>query len=121
MNLDRIVLTGLVARGHHGVYDFERRDGQDFVIDVTAELDLRAAAESDDLDRTVHYGTLAEAVVRAAERDPVDLIEALAERIAEVVLEHAAVQATTVTVHKPQAPISVPFTDVAVTITRSRS
>ncbi|WP_198295484.1 dihydroneopterin aldolase [Diaminobutyricimonas sp. LJ205] len=121
MSLDSITLTGLVARGHHGVYDFERRDGQDFVIDVTAELDLRTAAASDDLARTVNYGELAEQVVAAAERDPVDLIEALAERIAEVVLAHPAVQSTTVTVHKPQAPLTVPFTDVAVTISRSRS
>jgi dihydroneopterin aldolase len=120
VNRDSITLTGLVARGHHGVYDFERRDGQDFIIDVTAELDLRTAAASDDLARTVNYGELAEQVVRAAERDPVDLIEALAERIAEVVLAHQAVQSTTVTVHKPQAPIGVPFTDVAVTITRVR-
>ncbi len=121
VSLDSITLTGLVARGHHGVYDFERRDGQDFVIDVTAELDLRTAAASDDLARTVNYGELAKQVVAAAERDPVDLIEALAERIAEVVLAHPAVQSTTVTVHKPQAPLTVPFTDVAVTITRGRS
>ena len=117
---DRITLTGLVARAHHGVYEFERRDGQDFVIDVTVELDLRAAASSDDLERTVHYGELAEAVVAAVERDPVDLIETLAERVAAVALAKPAVLRTTVTVHKPQAPISVPFRDVSVTITRTR-
>ena len=119
--LDRISLTGLVARGHHGVYDFERRDGQDFIIDVAVDLDLRAAAASDDLKRTVHYGELAEAVVAAVEGDPVDLIETVAERVAEIALGWAAVHSATVTVHKPQAPIAVPFTDVAVTITRSRA
>ncbi|WP_167042516.1 dihydroneopterin aldolase [Salinibacterium sp. ZJ454] len=118
---DRITLTGLVARAHHGVYDFERRDGQDFIIDVMVELDLRAAAASDDLDRTVHYGELADAVVAAVQRDPVDLIETVAERVAEVALAKPAVLSTTVTVHKPQAPISVPFTDVSVTITRTRA
>ncbi len=121
MTLDRITLTGLVARGNHGVFEHERRDGQRFVIDVVAELDLRAAASGDDLARTVHYGELAGDVVAAVERDPVDLIETVAERIAGVVLAYESVQRVTVTVHKPEAPIAVPFADVAVTITRGRA
>lgn len=119
--LDRLTLTGLRARGFHGVFEHERRDGQEFVIDVTAHLPLADAAASDELAETVHYGVLAEQVVAAAERDPVDLIETLAERIAAVVLAHAAVRRVEVTVHKPSAPITVPFADVAVTITRERS
>jgi dihydroneopterin aldolase len=118
---DRIVLTGLRATGHHGVFEHERRDGQDFVVDVTVHLDLREAGGSDDLERTVHYGVLAERVVAAIEVDPVDLIETLAERIAAIVLEFPAAHSTEVTVHKPQAPITVPFDDVAVTIVRGRS
>ncbi|QQD76349.1 dihydroneopterin aldolase [Curtobacterium sp. YC1] len=117
---DTIRLTGVRARGHHGVFDHERADGQDFVVDVAVELDARAASGSDDLDATVHYGVLAEQVVAEIERDPVDLIETLAERIAAVVLTHGAALATEVTVHKPQAPITVPFTDVSITIRRSR-
>ncbi len=91
-----------------------------FVIDVTAWLDLAAAASSDDLDRTIHYGELAEKVVVAVERDPVDLIETVAERIADVALSFPAATKVRVTVHKPNAPITVPFEDVAVTITRKR-
>jgi 7,8-dihydroneopterin aldolase/epimerase/oxygenase len=91
------------------------------VVDLTATLDLAAAGASDELERTVHYGVLAEAVVDAIQRDPVDLIETLAERIAALVLEYPAVESVRVTVHKPQAPILVPFDDVAVTIERSRS
>jgi dihydroneopterin aldolase len=115
---DVIRLTGVRARGNHGVFAQERADGQEFVVDVAVELDARPAAGSDDLDRTVHYGVLADEVVAAVETDPVDLIETLAERIAAVVLAHPAAVATEVTVHKPQA---VPFADVSITIRRTRS
>jgi dihydroneopterin aldolase len=118
---DRITLTGVRVRAHHGVYDFEREQGQEFVIDVSVEVDLSAAASGDDLGATVHYGELAEAVVAAVERDPVDLIETVAERVAAVALAYPAVDEVEVTVHKPEAPISVPFTDVAVTIVRGRA
>lgn len=120
MSGDRIRLTGLRARGNHGVFDYERRDGQEFVVDVTVELDASTASDTDDLDNTVHYGVLAEQVVDAIQRDPVDLIETLAERIAAIVLSHPAASATEVTVHKPQAPITVPFDDVSITIRRAR-
>jgi dihydroneopterin aldolase len=120
MSRDRITLTGLRATGHHGVFEHERRDGQEFVADVTVHLSLAGAAEADELEQTVHYGELAEAVVAAIERDPVDLIETLAERIAGVALGFGRVETVDVTVHKPNAPITVPFADVAVSITRSR-
>ena len=119
--VDEITLTGLRANAFHGVFEEERRTGQVFIIDVTVYLDLRAAASSDDLGRTIHYGELAEQVVSAVESDPVDLIETVAERVAGVVLAHEAAQYVRVTVHKPSAPITVPFDDVSVTITRGRS
>jgi len=115
---DRITLTGLRARGHHGVLAHEKDSGQEFVVDVVLELDTSAAAATDDLARTVDYGALAEQVVAAVGRDPVDLIETLAARIAAVVLAAGPVRLTTVTVHKPSAPITVPFDDVSVTVVR---
>jgi len=118
---DSIILTGLRVKAHHGVYDFERENGQDFVIDVTVWLDLRTAAASDDVSRTIHYGELANEVTAAAQHNPVDLIETVAERIAAVVLLHEAAERVQVTLHKPQAPIEVPFTDVAVRIERTRA
>ena len=118
---DRITLTGVRVRAHHGVFDFEREQGQEFVIDVAVAVDLAVAASGDDLARTVHYGELAEAVADAVRRDPVDLIETVAERVAAVALAYPAVEEVEVTVHKPEAPISVPFDDVAVTIVRSRA
>ena len=118
--LDRITLTGITGYGYHGVFPEERRQGQPFVIDLCCELDLSAAAVGDDLDQTVDYGSLAQAVVADVERDPLRLIEALAERIAGTCLGFAAVQRVEVTVHKPQAPMPVPVADVAVSLTRSR-
>jgi dihydroneopterin aldolase len=118
MTSDSITLTGLRITAHHGVFDFERENGQEFVIDVTVWLDFRAAAADDDLARTIHYGELATEVADAVRRDPVDLIETLAERIADVVLAHEAAKRVRVTVHKPQAPIEVPFEDVSVQIER---
>ncbi|GAA3600250.1 dihydroneopterin aldolase [Klugiella xanthotipulae] len=118
---DTITLTGLECFAYHGVFDHERERGQRFVIDVTVDVDLRAASRSDDLGQTIHYGELAEAVVASVERDPVDLLETLAERVAATVLLSAAARATRVTVHKPDAPITVPFADVSVTIVRGRS
>ncbi|SHH21288.1 dihydroneopterin aldolase [Jatrophihabitans endophyticus] len=118
---DRIALRGLTVRGHHGVFDVERREGQDFVVDVELELSTRAAAASDDLADTVHYGELAEALATVVGGEAVDLLETLAERLAEVCLSDARVAAATVTVHKPQAPIPLTFADVAVTIRREQA
>lgn len=118
---DTITLTGITAVGHHGVFEHERRDGQPFVVDVVLHLDLRPAGQSDDLTRTAHYGELAEQVVELITGEPLDLIEALAERIASSVLASFAVDAVEVTVHKPKAPIEVPFGDVAVSIYRERT
>jgi len=120
MSSDRIVLTGLRAIGHHGVFEHERQDGQEFVIDVTVHLSLHDAAAGDDLAQTVNYGELAEQVVAAVETDPVDLIETVAERVAAVALSFPRVDTVDVTVHKPSAPITVPFADVSVSITRGR-
>ncbi len=118
--LDRIELRGISAHGHHGLFDFERENGQLFIVDVTLGLDLEPAARDGDLTKSVHYGELAQAVHDAIVTDPVDLIETLALRIADMCLSEASVQWVSVTVHKPEAPIAVTFTDVAVTIERSR-
>lgn len=118
--LDIIRLTGLSVFAHHGVMDFERRDGQEFIIDVAIFLDLAPAAASDDVVATIHYGELAEAISAAVASDPVNLIEKVATRIADLVLGDPRALRVTVTVHKPSAPITVPFSDVSVTITRGR-
>jgi 7,8-dihydroneopterin aldolase/epimerase/oxygenase len=117
---DTLVVTGIECFAHHGVFDRERREGQRFVVDLALGVDTRAAAAEDDLRRTVDYGSLVGEVVAAVERDPVDLIETLAARVAEVCLSRPLVDWARVTVHKPEAPIETTFTDVALTITRRR-
>jgi dihydroneopterin aldolase len=118
--LDRLAVTGVEAYGHHGVLDFERREGQVFGVDLALLLDTRAAARSDDLRDTVDYGSLVAKVKKAIESDPVDLIETLAERVAGICLEDPRVVEAEVTVHKPGAPIEATFDDVTLTITRGR-
>lgn len=115
-----IELTGLRAVGYHGVFDFERRDGQEFVVDVTLSVDTRPAAASDDLADTVNYGEVAAAVHARITGDPHDLIETLAERIADDCLADARVRWVEVVVHKPSAPVGVAFSDVRVRIIRQR-
>ena len=117
---DSIKLSGLTVRGTHGVYDFERREGQDFVVDVELEVDTAPAARSDDVADTVDYGVLANALAEVIAGEPVNLIETLAARLVDVCLADSRVGAATVTVHKPQAPIEHQFADVAVRIRRSR-
>ena len=117
---DRVALRGLRARGHHGVFDFERREGQDFVVDAVLYLDTGPAAVSDDVGDTVHYGLLADRLVEVVTGEPVNLIETLAERLAQVCLAEALVEGVELTVHKPSAPIEHEFSDVSVTVTRGK-
>lgn len=117
---DRIELRGLTVRGNHGVFEHERRDGQDFVIDITLWIDLAAAAASDDLNDTYDYGVLAQKAADIVAGPARDLIETVAAEIAEDVMTDDRVHAVEVVVHKPSAPIPLTFTDVAVVARRSR-
>jgi dihydroneopterin aldolase len=117
---DRISLTGLRVRGNHGVFEHERRDGQEFVVDAVLDVDTEAAAASDELGDTVDYGDLAQRLAAVVAGEPVNLLEALAARLADECLTDVRVAAATVTVHKPQAPIPLSFADVAVTVRRTR-
>lgn len=118
---DRIEILGITGVGYHGVFPDERRNGQEFRVDVTLSVDARIAAASDDLIDTVDYGTISQSVHDIITGDPVDLIETLAQRIAEVCLLDDRVEQVEIAVHKPQAPIPVPFDDVIVHVVRTRS
>ncbi|MBP2475208.1 dihydroneopterin aldolase [Crossiella equi] len=117
---DRITLTGLRVRGHHGVFEHEKRDGQDFLVDITVWIDLDIAGETDDLADTLDYGDLAQRAAAIVGGEPLNLIEAVAARVADEVMTDRRVHATEVTIHKPSAPIPLTFADVAVTARRSR-
>lgn len=117
---DRIELRGLKVRGNHGVFDHEKRDGQDFYVDITVWMDLTPAAASDDLDDTLDYGGLAERAAAIIAGPSRDLIETVAAEIADGVMTDPRVRSTEVVLHKPSAPIPLTFADVAVVAHRSR-
>ncbi|HYB36209.1 MAG TPA: dihydroneopterin aldolase [Mycobacterium sp.] len=117
---DRIELRGLTVRGRHGIYDHERSDGQDFVVDITVWIDLVDAAASDDLSDTYDYGVLAQRAADIVGGPARNLIETVAGEIADDVMNDKRVHAVEVVVHKPQAPIRQTFGDVAVVARRSR-
>jgi len=117
---DVIRLRGLRVRGFHGVLPQEREGGQPFVIDVSLEVDTAPAAASDALAETVDYAGLSERLAGVVSGEPVNLIETLAERLAAICLADPRVQAVTVEVHKPEAPVVVPVEDISVTIRRPR-
>src|SRR5258708_4159141 len=121
LTADRISLLGLRAFGRHGVFDHERRDGQEFVVDAVLWLDTRAAAAADDLALTVDYGAVAARLAAIVSGEPVALIETLADRLAAACLAaDQAGRAGEITAPKPHAPMSLPFRDVTVTIRRGR-
>lgn len=117
---DRILVSGIEVFAYHGVGEREKRDGQLFSIDVALETDLSAPGRSDDLADTVDYGHVTSRIHDLVATERWDLIERVAQRVAELVLEDQRVSAVEVTIHKPQAPIEIPFRDVAVAIRRQR-
>jgi dihydroneopterin aldolase len=121
VDTDLITLSGLRVHGRHGVFAHEREAGQDFIVDVSLRVSTTEAAASDDLRHTVDYGALADTLAAIVAGEPVNLIETLAERLADACLALDRVDSALVTVHKPQAPIAQQFSDVAVTIERRRS
>jgi len=118
---DVIHLSGLEVFAHHGFFEHERENGQVFVLDVDVEIDATAAAHSDDIQHTVDYAALSEAIRSAVASDPVHLLEALALRVFTTIFAFDLVQAATVTIHKPQAPMPVDIAGVSLTMSRERA
>jgi 7,8-dihydroneopterin aldolase/epimerase/oxygenase len=123
MATDRILLEGMIFFGYHGTLAPENELGQQFIVDVEVECDLRAAGESDDLARTVDYSAVHRQAQAIVEGPPLRLTEAVAERIAAAILrEHALVEAVRVKVAKPQVRLGATvLRGSAVEITRRRS
>ena len=117
---DTISITGLRLTGYHGVFEHEKTDGQVFIVDLAIELNTQQAGQSDDLKDTLDYSVVVDEVANRVSGQSVDLIEALAEDISHIVLSHPQPQAVTVTVHKPDAPVGHPVSDIAVTIRREK-
>jgi dihydroneopterin aldolase len=119
--LDRISIVGLRVSGRHGVFEHERVDGQDFLVDAALWLDTSAAAAADDLTLTADYGTIAGRLAAIVAGEPVALIETLAARLAAACLADPVVHEAEVTVHKPQAPVGQHVADITVTVRRGRT
>ncbi|MPQ98163.1 dihydroneopterin aldolase [Modestobacter sp. I12A-02628] len=118
---DQIAVRGITAHAHHGVYGFEREQGQTFRVDAVLDVDTAPAAATDDLQETVNYAELAQQLHAVLTGEPVDLIETLAQRLADVCLASPLVDAVQITVHKPDADLGVPADDVTVSIRRERA
>lgn len=119
--MDKIELAGLEYFCYHGCLPEERQQGQKFLVDVKLYLDLKKAGNSDNLTATVNYAEVYEDIKKIVTGEPYNLIEAVAEKIAAVILaKYAAVKKLKVTVHKPSAPIAGKFRDVAVSLRRKR-
>jgi len=118
---DNIRINGIHSYGYHGVLAQERQQGQDFYVDLLLELDLLKASQGDCLDDTIDYSVVCELVVTEISGPPVSLIEKLAGQIGDLLLaKFPLLESVAVTVHKPQAPVSAEFLDIAVTIGRER-
>ena len=122
MSEDRILLEGMVFRGHHGTLPAERELGQPFIVDIELRLDLRSAGLSDDLMQTVDYSQVHRRAKEIVEGPPVNLTETVAERIAAAILEdHPLVEAILIKVAKPHVRLDDTVLDgSAVEILRRR-
>jgi dihydroneopterin aldolase len=113
-----IELLGILAVGRHGVLAEEQRRGQPFEVDLRMHIDITKAAASDQLDDTIDYGLVAEAVVRTVELESFQLLERLADRIAGMCLSAGPVLSVEVTVRKLRPPVPVQVRTVGVTVRR---
>ena len=105
MENDKILLEGLAFYGYHGLNQEEKILGQRFIVDVSMELDLQQAGKSDDLNDTVSYSAVYDDIREIIQGPSVNLLEALAEKIAQAILKFERVQAVTVRVKKPEVPL----------------
>lgn len=118
---DKIKVTGVEGLGYHGLYDTEREIGQPFVVDVVLKLDLEKAGQTDEIQYTVDYNDIAQLIYNEIVGPPMKLLETMAEKICQKIFAaYPPIEEIEVTVHKPRAPISVPFGDVSITIKRER-
>lgn len=116
---DFIEIHGIAGFGYHGLLDYERKNGQSFGVDVKLELKKKKAGKSDSIDDTVDYSEVIRVVHEIIVGEPVNLIERVAELIAQALLKNFPLKSVEVVVHKANAPVGFPVGDIAVRIKRS--
>ena len=120
--MDKIIIKGLRVFAYHGVNPEEKRDGQTFEIDITLYVSLLRAGQTDDVNDTVSYAKAAKTTLRVMNEAKYDLLEKVAQRVAEQLLtDYSQVEKVDVLLKKPQAPVKADFDYMAVMITRQRS
>lgn len=118
--MDKIYIHGLRVYAYHGVNPEEKEKGQPFEMDITIYTDLAKPGKTDELTNTINYAKVTKAAVAVMQAEKNNLIERAATRVADAILAQFPIQAVTVLLKKPRAPIAADFMDVAVEITRER-
>ncbi len=121
--MEKIIIKGLKIKAFHGVHSEEKRDGQNFILDITAELDVKKAQLSDNVDHTVSYSDIIKTVTAVFTEKSYNLIETAANKVGmEIMRTYPKLRSVTVLLKKPEAPIKADFEYVAVedTITREQ-
>ena len=120
--MDKIILTEIVAFGHHGCTPEEQEHGQNFKVDVELNLDLSKAGKTDNIAETVDYAQVLFIVENIVAGTPRKLIETVAEEISDTLLKRfPLIESLKVVLHKPDAPLPIKYADAAVEILRSRN
>lgn len=120
--MDKIILKNLGFYGYHGVLEAENILGQKFFVDVELGVSLKKAGDSDDVEDTVHYGMVYDAVKNIVEGPPLNLIEAVAEKTIQEIFENfEKVETVKLEIRKPEAPVNGIYDHFAVELFRERS
>ena len=120
MAIDKVSITGIKAFGFHGVFEHEKKEGQEFIVDVDFEYDTAKAVQTDFIEDAIDYGAIAILIKSIVEGEPKNLIEKVADEIAQQILNKLKVISVKVTLHKPQAPLDMEFKDVSVSVERRK-
>lgn len=120
--MDKIIIKDLHIFAYHGVNEEEKRDGQNFYLDITAFLDASVPCVSDNVEDTVSYAKMIKKIIPAFTAEKYDLIEKAAQVTADCILDNFdQIKAVEITLKKPEAPVKADFAYVAVEIRRERN
>ncbi len=120
--MNTIEIKKLHVRANHGVFDSEKDLGQNFYIDIKAHLNFYPSTINENLEKSVHYGEMADLISRTFKSQSHDLIETAAYELAITILnEYELINELTITVHKPEAPVNHSYDDIAVSVSLKRN
>ncbi|HLR66639.1 dihydroneopterin aldolase [Virgibacillus alimentarius] len=118
---DRILLNNMQFYGFHGLFPEENKLGQRFHVDLELFTDLQKPGKTDDMSDSIHYGHVYELVQKIVEGEAKNLLEAVAEEIAnQLLVSFDIMAACKVKVIKPDPPIAGHYQSVAVEIFREK-